>query len=215
MSASNAELYTAIQMKDIESVKVLLEAFTDPIQKFVFVNVRNEHGETPLHSATLYRQAEMVELLIASGANVNAKDRWGNTPLHNAVIFHHTKTANFSRAEIAKILIAHGAEVNTRNGNGQTPLHIAVEKRLVDMIKILIDNNANITMTNNKGIIPRDLASPKIQAILDNKILVRTMWSIWWENIAADDSYAQWPPEELLRDVLKVVEESKSLSNSP
>ena len=40
---------------------------------------------TPLHSATANDHKEIVELLIAEGADVNAKDNKGRTPLDWAI----------------------------------------------------------------------------------------------------------------------------------
>ena len=42
-------------------------------------------GETPLHWAAENGQKEIVELLIAEGADVNAKDGSGDTPLDEAI----------------------------------------------------------------------------------------------------------------------------------
>jgi ankyrin repeat protein len=41
-------------------------------------------GTTPLHHAAGWGHKDIVELLIAEGADVNAKDDDGGTPLHEA-----------------------------------------------------------------------------------------------------------------------------------
>jgi ankyrin repeat protein len=48
------------------AVKQFIAAGTD-------VNARNENGDTPLHNAAEWGYKEIVELLIAEGADVNAK----------------------------------------------------------------------------------------------------------------------------------------------
>nr|DBA20136.1 TPA: hypothetical protein GDO54_015861 [Pyxicephalus adspersus] len=50
---------------------------------------------TPLHAAAFLGDAEIIELLILSGARVNAKDNMWLTPLHRAVA---------SRSEVSVIL---------------------------------------------------------------------------------------------------------------
>ena len=60
-------------------------------------------GVTPLHLAAKYGHKEIVEILIANGADINAKDDDGETPLHKAAWERHE--------EIAKFLISHGADV--------------------------------------------------------------------------------------------------------
>ena len=69
---------------------------------------RDPMGWTPL---LLAATKEVVELLIANGADVNAKGKEGETLLH----FPKTK-------EIAELLIAAGADVNARDEYGDTPL---------------------------------------------------------------------------------------------
>jgi ankyrin repeat protein len=80
---------------------------------------------TFLHWATAGGQKEIVELLIAKGANVNSADGDGDTPLHLA----GSTTAS---TEIAELLISKGADVNAMNLSppgrrigGMTPLDMA------------------------------------------------------------------------------------------
>jgi ankyrin repeat protein len=46
--------------------------------------------------------------------------------------------------ELAKPLIQAGIGINTRNSNWQSPLGIAVEKNKIDLVKLLIDNGADV-----------------------------------------------------------------------
>ncbi len=63
---------------------------------------------TFLHWAAAGGQNEIVELLIAKGADVNATDGDGDTPLHLA-------GNNTATKEVAELLIAKGADVNAMN----------------------------------------------------------------------------------------------------
>ena len=66
---------------------------------------RNELGATPLHNAVWSGSAELVESLIAHGADVNARHlEGGSTPLDYAIVR--------DRPDIAKLLIGGGADVN-------------------------------------------------------------------------------------------------------
>jgi ankyrin repeat protein len=72
---------------------------------------------TPLHYAADEGHTEVVELLIANGADVNAEDEEGWTPFHLA--------AYWGGKDIVELLIAAGADVNAKNNWIGTPLDIA------------------------------------------------------------------------------------------
>ena len=81
---------------------------------------------TFLHWASAGGQKEIVELLIAKGADVNATDGDGDTALHLA-------GSSTARIEIAELLISQGADVNAMNMSppgrrigGMTPLDMAI-----------------------------------------------------------------------------------------
>ena len=85
-------IHDAAENGNIEAVKQHLAAGTD-------VNLGGV--ATPLHPATYSGHKEIVELLIANGANVNTKAK-GWTPLDIAIEFEHS--------EIADILRKHGGK---------------------------------------------------------------------------------------------------------
>ena len=77
--------------------------------------MRNDEELTPLHRAVKYDQVELVELLLAAGAEVNTADGNGETPLHTATWKGY--------AGIASLLLAAGAEVDTFiKSSNNTPL---------------------------------------------------------------------------------------------
>ncbi|MFP3265357.1 MAG: ankyrin repeat domain-containing protein, partial [Acidilobus sp.] len=67
-------LFEAIDRGDVEEVRRLL--------KVLGPNARDRDGTTPLHEAALNGLANVVKLLLDSGADPNARDRHRVTPLH-------------------------------------------------------------------------------------------------------------------------------------
>ena len=66
------------------------------------MNAKTDNGVTPLHTSAGLGHKEIVELLIAKGADVNAKDADSKTPLDRAIMFRID--------EIADLLRKHGGK---------------------------------------------------------------------------------------------------------
>lgn len=88
---------------------------------------------TPLHFAAARGHFQTVQILLEHSAEVDAKDFYSNTPLHLA-----------ADAESAKSLISKGAEVNAKNRWNQTPLYRAICLGRLEVVKVLVENNASL-----------------------------------------------------------------------
>jgi ankyrin repeat protein len=77
---------------------------------------------------------DVVEFLLANGANINHLDSSGKTPLILAI-------TNNQRL-LTKRLITHGADVNRSGSSGQSPLEVATEVGNQDIIRMLKRNGA-------------------------------------------------------------------------
>lgn len=83
----------------IGNVAIVQELFKNPGIK---INRANKMGHTPLHATVLNIShinindcLEVIEILLAQGANINKKDIQGKTPLHIAAEMKHEKIVRF------------------------------------------------------------------------------------------------------------------------
>src|SRR6476659_7811714 len=81
------------------------------------VNLRGNFGNTPLHVAATWDDADAVEALVIAGANPNSSGEEGMTPLHRAA-------ARGSR-HAAVALLRLGADFDARGADGLTPIELA------------------------------------------------------------------------------------------
>ena len=59
---------------------------------------------------------------------------------------------------LVEYLIEQGADINHQNNKGMTPLHIAALYGYVDIVMLLVKNNANTNIECNKKLIPLNYA---------------------------------------------------------
>ncbi|MBN1550377.1 ankyrin repeat domain-containing protein [bacterium] len=114
-------------------------------------NAQNTYlGETPLQSAILSNNRNIVEYLVSRGADVNLTDFSGSSPLHYAAANHH--------ADIIKVLLQNGAKINTTNSNGMSPLHLASAGDCIACVHMLLDYGARNDILDKKNKKPSDHA---------------------------------------------------------
>ena len=163
-SAPDIDINSAAVTGDIETVKQHLAAGAD-------VNGWPDEGgqAPPLYWAAAEGHKEIVELLIANGADVNLRSGMvvktkdgseGNkmaqeimnnrTPLDMAILNEHT--------EIAELLIAKGTDVNAKSNRGYTPLHEASKNEKTEILELLIAKGADVNAKDDDGDTPLDYA---------------------------------------------------------
>jgi cytohesin len=105
-----------------------------------------------LHSTFVWGNKDIMELLLADGADVNAKDKNGETPLHIA--------AQCNNKFSVEVLLAHKADVNVKDNDNETPLNLAAANdqyhSLSDAVTDLVNGTAELLVTNNADVNVRD-----------------------------------------------------------
>jgi len=122
-------------LRNTDIVRLLLEKGADP-------NASQEDGTTALIYAAIGGSAEQVNLLLDKGANVNARKDDGWSALDFAI--------SQSRREVAQLLLKRGAKTDEVS-NKVVPLVLAASGFDVGMVKLLLDNGANINAKDSKG----------------------------------------------------------------
>ncbi len=108
-------------------------------------------GWTPLFIASHNGNVEVVRILLTEGgANVNRAveapgcENDGETPLFTATQHRHL--------EVMRVLLESGANVDqAESWNGDTPLHVASSDGYFGMVHLLLQYDADIVRTNNRG----------------------------------------------------------------
>jgi ankyrin repeat protein len=111
------------------------------LDKGADVTIGDHCGRTALLLAAAKDQKDIVEMILAKGADVNAKSDFSldvgiedETALHEACLL--------GRAAAAEVLIAHGADVNAKNKNGKTPMDYAKSQGHEEVIELLRKHGA-------------------------------------------------------------------------
>src|SRR6195952_2547010 len=110
----------------------------------VTVNAANDYGETPLTLACLTGDGEMVEELLAAGANAKASRLTGETALMIA--------AGSGSLQAVDSLIKHGADINAAEpSQGQTALMWAAAEGHTEIVNLLVARGADIHLATKSG----------------------------------------------------------------
>ncbi|KAJ5432500.1 uncharacterized protein N7458_011656 [Penicillium daleae] len=114
------------------------------------VNVTDSKGNGPLHLALRRSRLsrELIDELLAAGANPNSRDTAGNTPLHEMSI-------GVSREVIKSLLLA-GADLEARNNKGQSVLFAQLSRcneshRKPEALNRLASEGARLDTRDYKG----------------------------------------------------------------
>ena len=128
-----------MQPESIEIIRLLGKAGAELNASTIIV--------TPLVYAVEQGNAELVEVLLAAGADPNRETRGGKTPLAAAVY----------TPELLRVLLKNKADPNLRVGSA-TPLSEAILNDNAEAVEILLESGADPDLADPNGTTPLQLA---------------------------------------------------------
>ncbi|KAL2839814.1 hypothetical protein BJY01DRAFT_250296 [Aspergillus pseudoustus] len=125
-----------------EAAKLLLQYGAD-VHYGGDISVR---GTTPLHIAAKNGRVDMIDLLIAHGADI-----LGRTAPGGAMPIHLAAAAGFTGC--VQYLLDRGGDglLEARDEQGQTPVIVAARQGNLSVIGVLLDKGASLTARDNEG----------------------------------------------------------------
>jgi ankyrin repeat protein len=143
-SRSDRDLVTFVTRDDKELVAFELRRGANP-------NACGESGPPVLHRAVFGGSMDVINQLLAAGADVNNNDARYGAPLHWAAQNHNVP--------VIERLVAAGAELNVRNASGETPLMRAIKATAsLEGARCLLALGANPELRDNDGLTVLHLA---------------------------------------------------------
>ena len=133
--------YTFIKaVKERDGNKVT-EMTASPASAILLNTKEPSTGNSALHIVTTGRDLTWLGFLIGKGARIDQQNKDGDTPLGLA--------AKLGWFEGAQVLLGRRAGVNIANDRGETPLIMAVQRRDLPMVRLLVAAGADIKRTDN------------------------------------------------------------------
>ena len=103
-----------------------------------------------VHEAARRGDVDTIKRFVNEGGDLNEIESVLGTPLHNAIAY--------GQFEAVKLLVEEGADVNQKNPNdGGSTVMSSVFFSFPEILKYLLENNANRNATDKKGMSPLNL----------------------------------------------------------
>jgi serine/threonine protein kinase/ankyrin repeat protein len=159
LSAKDESGQTAIHICASEGKTEILEYLLRKHKDYFNLDLKDNHGWTPLVCAAHSAQLAAIELLLMHNADPNIKTNDDATCLHYfAKIKASSKDKNYY-ISLTKQLLKKISNLDAQNKVGETPLHKAARDGVVDFVRILVESGANVNLTDINGYTPLHVAA--------------------------------------------------------
>lgn len=213
LTTKNTPLHEAASSGREEICRLIIER--NQISGEEMAENSNAYGNTPLHTAVRAGNVDIVRLLLEKDFNINAKNNLGSTTLHLCAflavstdkgqeevcdegnssregICGNTKTLSVQpHLQVAAILLSNKRfkMLDEKDNNGHTPLHIASQRGCNEMVKLLFDSGASLSIKTDVDLKGRGGRTAKEMAQIAGK---KTTYSLLEEieNMKEETSFA-------------------------
>lgn len=141
------DVFETAALGDVDRLTALLDE--DPARARAF----SADGFTALHLAVFFAQRAAAALLLERGADPRAV---ANNPMKVEPI--HSAVAS-TRCDVVALLLTHGANPDPRQQGGFTALHACVKRGDFEMVGLLLDHAADLTVKTDEGQTAADFAN--------------------------------------------------------
>jgi ankyrin repeat protein len=135
-----APLHNAVDYGQFPVFQMLIEHNAD-------IDIRTEHGKSPLHLAASSwvkgdHHIDIMQFLLDHGANPNARDNDDSSPLHHSSWWEKGPGYVLRRGTVegTRLLLKHGAIIDAEDNEGRTPLQLALEHGRHDIAACLLEH---------------------------------------------------------------------------
>ncbi|XP_077404838.1 histone-lysine N-methyltransferase EHMT2 [Vanacampus margaritifer] len=165
------QLYPAAKQGEVQRVLLMLMEGIDPTYQ-----PDSQNRRSALHAAAQRGLLEVCYILLQAGANIDAQDKDLRTPLLEAIVNNHVEVVRYliqngacvyhveedgytglhhaakqGNLETVNILLETGqVDVNSQDNGGWTPIIWAAEHKHVDVIKVLLNRGADVTINDKE-----------------------------------------------------------------
>jgi ankyrin repeat protein len=146
----------AVHSRSAQGVADVLEQYPELMARLDDELPGGHFGATPLIVAVQQENRELIDVLLAAGANINQRSHWwaggfhvlehdhglGDFLIARGAVLEAKSAAQLGRYDdLVAIVTANPAAVNERRGDGQMPLHVAAT---VEIAKFLVEHGAEL-----------------------------------------------------------------------